>query len=443
MEVDILTKQNPWWIRRNAIEEDEDIKKWKSGKRRWVPEILEKIELRPFSLHFIFGPRQVGKTTLLKLLIMKLLKEGIDEKRIFYFRCDKLSDFKELDEVIKTYLEFRETYGIKNSFIFLDEITFPREWFRTIKFYVDTGDFKRDVLILTGSLSMHLKREVELFPGRRGFGKNYTMLPLSFREFIKVFNPKIYKKLPRIERLDKKEIFEKAYNALPFFAEIDKLFRKYLEIGGFPLCVKNEAITKEAMDTYWSWIRTDLAKIKRSEETFKRVAKAILEKAPSAISLNSVAKEFEIGTHKTVYEYLNVMEKLFVAKVLYWIDPHKLVADFKKNRKVHFIDPFFFYLFSDLCLSKVPEESVLVEAIVASHLARKFDVFYWKNGREIDVVVGDGKKVMGFEVKWKERVKRDFSRFYIGKIKDIICLTKNEISKEKNFIPVSIFLSLI
>ena len=58
-------------------------------------------------------------------------------------------------------------------------------------------------------------------------------------------------------------------------------------------------------------------------------------------------------------------------------------------------------------------------------------------------MVRDGKKVMGFEVKWKERVKRDFSRFYIGKIKGIICLTKNEISKEENFIPVSIFLSLI
>ena len=143
MEIEILSRQNPWWIKKEAIENDEDIRKWKAG-RRWLPSLLKKLSLKPFSLNFIFGPRQVGKTTLLKLLIKKLLEEGIDGKRIFYFRCDKLSNFKELDEIIKTYLEFRESEKIESSFILLDEITFPAEWFRTIKFYIDSGDFKRE-----------------------------------------------------------------------------------------------------------------------------------------------------------------------------------------------------------------------------------------------------------------------------------------------------------
>ena len=29
----------------------------------------------------------------------------------------------------------------------LDEITFPREWFRAIKLYIDTGKFKRDLAV--------------------------------------------------------------------------------------------------------------------------------------------------------------------------------------------------------------------------------------------------------------------------------------------------------
>jgi predicted AAA+ superfamily ATPase len=79
------------------------------GKIKWIPLCIDEISLKPFSLNFVFGPRQVGKTTLLKLLIKKLLEQGIEKERIFYFRCDKLADYKELDEVLKTYFEFRKS----------------------------------------------------------------------------------------------------------------------------------------------------------------------------------------------------------------------------------------------------------------------------------------------------------------------------------------------
>jgi predicted AAA+ superfamily ATPase len=439
MEIEILAKQNPWWKEKSEIENDEDIKKWKEGKIRWVPSYINKVSLKPFSLNFVFGPRQVGKTTLLKLLIKKLLEE-VEKEKIFYFRCDRLADYKELDEVLKTYFEFRKAKNISNSFILLDEVTFPKEWFRTIKYYIDTGELKNDVLVLTGSLSMYLKKEVELFPGRRGYGKDIVMLPLSFREFIKVFSPELYEKIPKIERIEKEEIFKKAYLALPFFDKIEKLFEKYLKIGGFPLAVKSEGISEEVKDTYWSWLKSDLAKIERSEETFKRVAKAIVEKTPSAISLNSIAKEFEIATHKTVFEYLSIMENLFVVKIIYYLDLEKEIKSFKKNRKVCFVDPFFFYLFSDICLTKLPNESVIVENVVASHFARRFDVFYWRNRREIDVVIKE-KELIGFEIKWGEKVE-DYSKIKIGKLKNIFCLTKDKLDKEKNLLPISLFLAM-
>jgi predicted AAA+ superfamily ATPase len=442
MEIEILINQNPWWKNENEIEYDEDIRKWREGKRNWIPSTINEIDLKPFSLNFIFGPRQVGKTTLLKLLIRKLLLEDkVEKERIFYFRCDKLEDYKELDEVLKTYFEFRKSKNITSSFIFLDEITFPREGYRTIKYYIDSGEFKNDVLILCGSISMELKREVETFSGRRGYGKDIILLPLSFKEFIKVFDFSLYEKIPRIENLEKDEIFKKAYEIFPYFNEIQDLFFKYLKIGGFPVAVRNEEINQEVKDVYWIWIKSDLAKINRSDETFRRVAKAVLEKTPSPISLNSIAKEFEIGTHKTVFEYLDVMEKMFITKVLYYLDLNKVASNFKKNRKVCFTDPLFFYLFSDVCLSKVPDESIIVENVVISHLSRRFEVFYWRNKREIDVIAKH-KKLIGFEVKWKEKVE-DFSKIKIGKLEDVVCLTKNILNKEKNLLPVSLFLALI
>ncbi|NHV06280.1 MAG: ATP-binding protein [Thaumarchaeota archaeon] len=129
-----MEKLNPWWKGKEAIEEDEDYRKWKESKTKWIPSLLEKIELKPFSLHFLFGPRQVGKTTLLKLLVKELLERIENPKAIFYYRCDKLSDYKELDEILKEYLRIRKNENIKTSYILLDEVTFPKEWFRAIKF---------------------------------------------------------------------------------------------------------------------------------------------------------------------------------------------------------------------------------------------------------------------------------------------------------------------
>ncbi|MDT7858863.1 MAG: hypothetical protein RQ930_02340 [Candidatus Aenigmarchaeota archaeon] len=85
MELEILSKQNPWWKDKAEIENDEDIRKWKEGKRKWIPSEINEISLKLFSLDFVFGPRQVGKTTLLKLLIKKLLDEGVGKRENFLF----------------------------------------------------------------------------------------------------------------------------------------------------------------------------------------------------------------------------------------------------------------------------------------------------------------------------------------------------------------------
>ena len=150
--------------------------------------------MSPNSLNFIFGPRQVGKSTALVLLIKRLLEEErVNPKSIFYFSCDKLADYRELDEIIGEYIKFKRANNISSSFIFLDEITYPREWYRALKSRIDRGDFRNDVLIVTGSLSMSAKREIETFPGRRGGGKNLLMLLLPFSKYAELFNVDIPK----------------------------------------------------------------------------------------------------------------------------------------------------------------------------------------------------------------------------------------------------------
>jgi len=438
-----MENMNPWWKGKNNIEKDEDYVKWKESKVKWIPSLLEKIELKPFSLNFLFGPRQIGKTTLIKLLIKELLEKVENPKSIFYYRCDKLSDFKELDEIIEKYLKIKEAEKIKTSYLFLDEVTFPKEWFRAIKFRIDMGNLKNDVLLLTGSLSMFAKKEVETFPGRRGFGRDFTFYPLSFREFIKISNSALFKNLEVIKKFTPKEIKNKCFKLVSQISELNDAFKSYLTCGGFPLAIKsfleNGRVSQEARDSYLSAFLYDLAKLKRNELIAKRVLKAVIEKVPSSLSLSSIAKEFEIKSHKTVFYYLDLLEKLFILKNVYFIEPNKNIEIFSKERKIHLVDPFFYLVFSDWCSTKIPDEAIIVESVVASHLARKFKVGYWKNRFEINIVLPE--KFIGFEVKWKKKVELKKRR--VGKIKSVIYLTKDEFNDSPLAVPVSIFLGCL
>ena len=113
MNNELLYYFNPWYINQKDIV----IERWENMKIRWIPEWLKDISLEPFSLNFIIGPRQVGKTTGIKLLINKLL-ENNDLWSIFYYDCSNLTNFEELRKVLDYYLKIKEKRNIKISYIF-------------------------------------------------------------------------------------------------------------------------------------------------------------------------------------------------------------------------------------------------------------------------------------------------------------------------------------
>jgi len=93
------------------------IEKWEGMKIRWIPKWIKDVSCNPFSLNFIIGTRQTGKTTGIKLLINELLKKVAPES-IFYFDCSLLADIESLRRILDKYLEIKRSENIKNSFIF-------------------------------------------------------------------------------------------------------------------------------------------------------------------------------------------------------------------------------------------------------------------------------------------------------------------------------------
>ena len=137
----LIPAHNPWW----AGKSDATITKWELAKIKWFPKWVRELSLEPFSLNFVVGPRQIGKTTGVKLLIREL-SEKVAPESIFYFNCDFLPDLDSLKKLLDTYLEFKESEGITTAFVFLDEITSVKEWWRVVKGYIDLGIFEKTFL---------------------------------------------------------------------------------------------------------------------------------------------------------------------------------------------------------------------------------------------------------------------------------------------------------
>ncbi|BFH72183.1 ATP-binding protein [Sulfurisphaera javensis] len=374
-----LNKMNPWWFYSSWEDKDEDLSKWESQKYKWYPSWISFISLKPYSLNFVYGPRQVGKTTGLKILIKSLLQQGVNPESVVYFDLDIVASLQEFRRILEGIIS-RKRGRSETFYVFLDEVTSVKDWCRVLKFFIDHGEFKNDVIVVTGSSSIGITKAPERFPGRKGFGKEVLVLPLSFQEFIKV---KGYKR--------EDVLYDE------FLAQ--KLFTEYKEKGGFPKSINdNPDANKSLIDG----IISEIYKHSRDLRIIQDIISSLMEKIPSALSYNSIANDIGVS-HNTVSEYLDFLSDLFLIGIAYWYSEGKV--DKKKEKKVFFRDPFILHSLS-LWVNKKFDESALLENIVQEHLFRKFgEVYYFKNNSEIDVIAGEYK----IEIK-KSRSRRGYPK---------------------------------
>lgn len=385
-----MEDQNPWWYG----EPDREFEEWKSKPLKWIPPIIKEFNFKPFSLNFIVGPRQVGKTTTLKIYIHELL-ESTNPKSIFYLSCEEVTNFRELGEIIDNYLSFRKMNKINSSFIILDEITFVEEWYRAIKARIDKGLFKNDVLIISGSASLQLLKQKEHFPGRRGYGKDIIFYPLSFSDYVSCFK-NLQTSKESLERIEAAMEANKIHSQV-----LVKSFENYIETGGFPLSILDfftyGRVTYETKKAYIDWLKSDFMKLNRDEGYMKEVLSFIISAQAVPISWLNISRETSIASPHTAKAYVEDLKNMFVVEILNFLSPEGKVIS-RKNKKIHVLDPFLYKVICDFTRTQ-PNEGALLEGIVATHLSRRYETFYWKNGTEVDIVVRLNRKQIGIEVK--------------------------------------------
>ncbi len=260
----------------------------------------------------ILGPRQVGKTTLMKKLRAEL-KEKAKPTGFYNLDIDVDADLFESQQrlVDALRLEFAERPAV----IFVDEIQRKRDAGLFLK-----GLYDRDLpykFVVSGSGSLELKEKVvESLAGRK---RVFLLMPLSFREFFDFKTAYQYGKA-RAE-------VAKVYSGL-----MDGLFREYMVFGGYPkvvLAENREEKRAELQEIFLSYLDRDVATIigVGNPYAYQRLMRLMAQRVGHFVNYSGLAVLSRL-TSPTVRKYLWYLEKTFMIHCIppFYTNPEKEIV---------------------------------------------------------------------------------------------------------------------
>jgi hypothetical protein len=171
----VLAPYNPWW----------KVSDWDTSLpdyyRPIVGELLNDLKDLP-QIISVTGPRRVGKSTALRHVISRLIREGqIDPQRIVYFSLDDPEVFtsQEAQRVVLDLLFERFAKPGEVTYVLLDEIQRLPRWELFLK---KAYDLRRPLrFVISGSASSPIFRSSQ--ESLLGRIKDRHLLPFSFREY--------------------------------------------------------------------------------------------------------------------------------------------------------------------------------------------------------------------------------------------------------------------
>lgn len=396
----------------------------------YISRIIEDIILessKTFKVVFLGGPRQVGKTTVLKKLA--------ENKKFSYVSLD---DLNQRTIAQKDPALFLQQLPLP---IIIDEVQYAPELFPQIKKMVDQSN-KNGQFWLTGSQQFSLIKNIqESLAGRVAI---LNVLGLSMAE--------------------KKE--DKKANKYPFGGAYKKpklhdVFKEIFE-GGFPIFQSNKPPNRERY--FNSYIQTyldrDLVGIFGVNKTneFNRFIQVCAARTGQVLNISNLARDSGVST-PTAIEWINILENTMQIYLLrpYYPNVTKRII---KSPKLYFLDT---GLGSYLTKWGSPEvlqagamggaffETYIVSEIIKSYIFRGIEpsIYYLrdKEGHEVDLVIEDNGLHL-VEIKLSASIKDDFSlgMNYFSKKSDkfvsktIVSLVENKISTSDkvSYIPYTI-----
>lgn len=333
--------------------------------------------LAPKRALIIYGPRRVGKTTLLNQWLA-----GQSDKRILSVVGD---DIRVREVFASESLDELKRFAASYDIIAIDEAQQIPSVGLGMKMLIDVFEDKQ--FFLTGSSSFELSGQV----GEPLTGRHFTivLLPISQSEI-----------------------------RLGSF-ELNGALDQFLIYGSYPETLltddprEKERILNELVSSY---LYKDILALERvkSPDLVRDIARMIAFQIGAEVSLNEIATALRADV-KTVGRYLDVLEKMFVIKRVRGFS-RNLRTEITKKARYYFLDNgvrnAVIGQFSALALRNdvgaLWENFCFTELLKHDSLSGNDSTFYfWRThqGQEIDVIRETRGTISAFECKWNPRTK--------------------------------------
>jgi predicted AAA+ superfamily ATPase len=338
MEIDIklLKIQNQWWDS-GDLKYDPVIETLDKQFVKYRPKAMDEIDLQSEKMTLLQGARGVGKTTIIKMMIAELIsKKKVNPQNIFYYSCHNLNSKEQLNESIKTFVNWRRQQKKNSSvlYIFIDEVTLLKNWNRGIGHLERAGIFKNIRVLLSGSVYFDITK---LSNQSRIKWENIKVKSLSFREVLAILDSDLLAKLDR----DKKK-FTKYKDRLEYYLNIYFLTGGYLSaINSF---LKEGAVKQDIYSSYLYWLIADVARADRDLVLFRQIVEQLINFQGQSFGFQTIARKTKARTHNTVSDYIGLLQSMFVFQIIYQLDDQNLINK-RAAKRMYFRDPFIFWVF--------------------------------------------------------------------------------------------------
>ena len=341
----------------------------------------------------VLGPRQVGKTT--------LLREICENNKTFLFLNGDDSNVQHQIENANTQ-SLKQIIG-KHTLVFIDEAQRIKNI--GIKLKLITDQMKNVQLLVSGSSALELASEMnEQLTGRKW---EYQMFPVSWKE--------LHEYLGHIDA----------------HAQLEQR----LIYGMYPEVITQQGSEKEVLQQLTgSYLYKDLLALEgvRKPDLLPKLLRALALQLGNEVSYNELANLLQVDKN-TVNTYIDLLEKAFV---VFRLQPfsRNLRNEISSSRKIYFYDNgirnALIANFNSLDLRN--DKGVLWENFLISERMKTLNyegiwtnTYFWrtKTQQEIDYLEERDGALYAYEFKWsKQKVKfpKSFLENYQVKVSDVI-----------------------
>ena len=355
--------------------------------------LLEKLTARREEVYFdlnshlaqiVIGVRRSGKST----LCHKILKQNninyayvnFDDERLYNLKTEDLNAVLEALYII--YGDFK--------YLFCDEIQNIPSWF----LFVNRLLRQKIRLIITGSNAKLLSSELSTH--LTGRYNQIVLFPFSFSEILE------YKKIPAND------------DSTLGVARRKAAFEEYMSQGGFPELFEVKNKKAYIRNLFNSIIMRDIKQrfSVRYPEALQKMADYLTDTLCSEINYKSLAKQFSFGSSHTAENYVGYLRQAYL---LIGLQKFSFKSRERiRNEKNYVVDTAFISTakegFSEQNFGWRLENIVCIELFRQRNRTLN-DVYYYKNGYEVDfVLVSDNKVVELIQVSVDISAQKTFNR---------------------------------